>query len=168
MRPRSRAAVPSLPRGRTEPSLAHPAARRSSTRAASRSSPAASPLVALLFAGAISTADTKDRRTTLPSQVQSVSPKPGAIVPPQEQIVVDLRDDLTADLSLCGPQAAASPCPPTRSTFVPGLGQLTFQPGPGQESRPTTRARTGSGRYRSQADPIATTGIYSWSFVSKS
>ncbi|MGZ4690397.1 MAG: hypothetical protein ACXVKA_09530 [Acidimicrobiia bacterium] len=129
-------------------------------------------LVAVLFAGAITTADTKDRRTTLPSQIQSISPKPGAIVPPQEQITVDLRDDLTADLELCGPTQSAGSCtalPADQVDFVPGLGQLTFRPGPGKE---IDAYQPGPNRvnvtYRSQADPAADNGTFSWTFISKS
>jgi hypothetical protein len=129
-------------------------------------------LVVLLFAGAISSADTKDRRTTLPSQVQSVSPKPGSIVPPQEQISVDLRDDLTADLSICKPSQSVGACtvlPADQVDFIPALGQLTFRPGPGKA---ITAYDPGQNRvivaYRSQADPARDNGIYSWSFVSKS
>lgn len=129
-------------------------------------------LVALLFGAAIVTADTKDRRTALPSQIQSISPKPGAIVPPQEQITVDLRDDLTADLELCGPTQSAGSCtalPADQVEFIPGLGQLTFRPGPGKEIE---SYQPGQNRvnvsYRSQADPSRDTGAYSWVFISKS
>jgi hypothetical protein len=129
-------------------------------------------LVVLLFAGAIITADTKDRRTTLPSQVQSVSPKPGAIVPPQEAITVDLRDDLTADLSLCGPTQSPGACtalPADQVDFIPALGQLTFRPGPGKE---VDAYQPGQNQvvvtYRSQADPAQDNGVYSWAFISKS
>jgi hypothetical protein len=126
-------------------------------------------VVALLFGAAIVTADTKDRRTTLPSQIQSVSPKPGAIVPPQEQITVDLRDDLTADLELCGPTGGCTPLPADQVAFVPGLGQLTFRPGPDKEIE---AYQPGQNRvnvaYRSQADPNRDNGTFSWVFVSKS
>jgi len=129
-------------------------------------------LVALLFAGAIVTADTKDRRTTLPAQVQSVSPKPGAIVPPQEQISVDLRDDLTADLELCGPAQSAGACtalPADQVDFIPALGQLSYRPGPGKEIE---AYEPGQNRvnvaYRSQTDPARDNGSYTWVFVSKS
>ena len=129
-------------------------------------------LVALLFAGAISTADTKERRTTLPTQIQSISPRPGTIVPPQEQIVVDLRDDLTADLSLCTPAQAVGDCtaiPADQVEFLPGLGQLTYRPGPGQEIEAYD---PGVNRvivaYRSQTDPSKDNGVFTWSFTSKS
>ena len=129
-------------------------------------------LVALLFAAAISSADTEDRRTALPSQIESVSPKPGAIVPPQEAIIVNLRDDLTADLSLCGPTQSVGTCtalPADQVDFIPGLGQLTFRPGEGKE---IDAYDPGQNRvivaYRSQADPARDNGSYSWTFISKS
>jgi hypothetical protein len=129
-------------------------------------------VVALLFAAAIGSADTKDRRATLPAQIQSISPKPGAIVPPQEAINVDLRDDLTADLSLCGPTQSVGTCtalPADQVDFVPALGQLTFRPGEGKE---IDAYDPGQNRvvvaYRSQADPARDTGTYSWTFTSKS
>jgi hypothetical protein len=129
-------------------------------------------VVALLFAAAIGSADTEDRRVMLPSQVQSVSPKPGAIVPPQEAIVVDLRDDLTADLSLCSPTQSVGSCtalPADQVDLIPALGQLTFRPGEGKE---IDAYEPGQNRvivaYRSQADPARDNGTYSWTFTSKS
>jgi hypothetical protein len=129
-------------------------------------------LVVLLFAGAITTADTKDRRSTLPATIQSISPAAGSIVPPQEQISIDLRDDLTADLALCGPTQSAGSCtaiPADQVDFIPALGQLTFRPGPGKEIE---AYEPGLNRvevtYYSQADPARDNGAYSWTFVSKS
>jgi hypothetical protein len=129
-------------------------------------------LVAILFAGAIVTADTDDPKRTLPVQVQTVSPRPGAIVPPQETIVVDLRDDLTADLALCAPTqgtGACTPLPADQVDFVRALGQLSFKPGDGQDVQ---RYEPGRNRvvvsYYSQADPQRDRGTYSWSFTSKS
>jgi hypothetical protein len=126
-------------------------------------------LVALLFAGAIMSADTKDVKSTLPGQVQSVSPRPGSIVPPQEQISVDLRDDLTADLEVCGPAGGCIPIPADQVAFIPALGQLTFRPGPGREIEAFEPGRnTVKVTYRSQADPARDNGSFSWAFVSKS
>lgn len=129
-------------------------------------------VVALLFAAAIGSADTEDRRTLLPTQIQSVSPKPGAIVPPQEAISVDLRDDLTADLTLCSPTQSVGACtaiPFDQLDFVPALGQLTFRPVDGKE---IDAYEPGLNRvivaYRSQADPAADNGTFSWTFTSKS
>lgn len=126
-------------------------------------------LVALLFAGAIVTADTKDVKSSLPGQVQSVSPKPGAIVPPQAQISVDLRDDLTADLEVCGPTGGCLPIPADQVAFIPALGQLTFRPSEGMEIEAFEPGRnTVKVSYRSQADPGQDNGTFSWVFVSKS
>jgi hypothetical protein len=129
-------------------------------------------LVALLFAFAVSSADTEDRRARLPGQVESISPQPGAIVPPQEPIVVDLRDDLTADLQLCGPSQQEGACtalPADQVEFLPALGQLTYRPGPDQE---VEAYDPGPNRvivsFRSQADPAKDNGVYSWTFTSKS
>jgi hypothetical protein len=130
-------------------------------------------LVAILFAGAITTADTDPPVRQLPASVQKASPRPGAIVPPQEAIVVDLRDDLTADLTLCGPtQTGASACTPLpvdQVDFIPALGQLTFKPGEGKDIE---AYEPGPNRvdvsYYSQADPRRDRGTYSWTFVSKS
>lgn len=128
--------------------------------------------MALLFAGAIVSADTKDTRTTLPTQVQSASPKPGTIVPPQEAITVDLRDDLTADLSLCGPTQSAGSCtalPADQVDFIPALGQLTYRPGPGKEIEAYEPGQnTVNVTYHSQADPSKDNGAYTWAFISKS
>jgi hypothetical protein len=170
MRNRDRAAVPSQP---VAAPIASPTPRRKVFEHPGRFAIVAGglTLVAILIGAAITSADTKDRRTTLPSEIQSVSPKPGAIVPPQEQIVVDLRDDLTADLSLCGPTQSGSctPLPADQVAFVPGLGQLTFRPGPGKD---VESFQPGLNRvevkYRSQADPARDNGSYTWTFVSKS
>jgi hypothetical protein len=126
-------------------------------------------LVAVLFAGAIMTADTKNEKSSLPGQVASVSPKPGSIVPPQEQIAVDLRDDLTADIQVCGPSGSCVDIPADQVSFIPALGQLAFRPGEGREIESFEPGRnTVNVSYRSQADPGQDTGRYSWVFVSKS
>lgn len=127
-------------------------------------------VVALLFAVAIGTADTKDIRNALPDQVKVISPRPGAIVPPQEQISVDLRDDLTADLTVCNPSPqACTAIPADQVSFIPALGQLTFRPGEGKEidgySPGLVQVKVD---YRSQADPTRDQGTFVWSFVSKS
>jgi hypothetical protein len=131
-------------------------------------------LVALLFAGAITSADTSDPRDEeqLPTEVTSVSPREGAIVPPQTPITVDLRDDLTADLSLCGPTQSTGGCTPLPADqveFVKALGQLTFRPGDGQDIEAWEPGRNQViVNHYSQADPEADRGSFSWTFVSKS
>jgi hypothetical protein len=171
MRKRTVAAVPSAA---VSTDLSPPPARRKAIEHPGRFAIVAVglTLVVLLFAGAINTADTKDVKATLPKTVESISPQPGTIVPPQEPIVVDLRDDLTADLELCGPTQSVGSCtalPADQVEFVPGLGQLTFRPGDGQDVDAYDPGRnTVIVHYRSQADPEQDTGTFSWSFVSKS
>jgi hypothetical protein len=168
MRKRAEAAVPSAPVSTELPAAT---TRRKAIEHPGRFAIVAGglTLVVVLFAGAILSADTKDVKSTLPGQVESVSPKAGSIVPPQAQIVVDLRDDLTADLSVCGPTGGCTPIPADQVAFVPGLGQLTFQPGEGMEIDSFQPGRNQVNvAYRSQADPAADNGAYSWSFVSKS
>ena len=125
-------------------------------------------VVAMLVAGAIVSADTKDVRNRLPVQVVSVTPPQGAIVPPQATIAVDLRDDLTADLTLCSPTGGCVPIPADQVGFVPALGQLTFQPGAGKDidvyQPGVNQVRVD---YRSQEDPARDNGTYSWSFTVK-
>ncbi len=127
-------------------------------------------LVAVIGAAAIGTADTSDVKSALPDQVKSVSPRPNSIVQPQTPITVDLRDDLTGDLRICGP--AKNECtgiPFDQVQFVKGLGQITFIPSEDsdfQEFSPGPVYVTVA--YRSQADAAQDVGSYSWSFVSKS
>jgi hypothetical protein len=115
-------------------------------------------LVAILFAGAVFTSETEPPPSSLPAEVQAVSPRPGSIVPPQQAITVDLRDDLNADLTLCGPTqgSGCTPLPADQVNFVRGLGQLTFQPG---DDTDVQRYEPGRNRvivsYYSQADPAA-------------
>ena len=130
-------------------------------------------LVALLFAGAIISADTKERRTTLPSQVQTVSPRAGLdrAAPGADHAWISGTISPRTS-SICGPSQSAGACtalPADQVDFIPALGQLTFRPGPGKEIEAYD---PGQNRvivaYRSQADPARDNGVYSWSFVSKS
>ena len=166
-----KSAGPAVPSAAVTTELSGPTTRRKAIEHPGRFAIVAGglTLVALLFAGAIMSADTKDVKSSLPGEVQTVSPKPGSIVPPQEQISVDLRDDLTADLEVCGPTGGCIPIPADQVAFVPALGQLTFRPGAGQEIEGFEPGRnTVKVSYRSQADPARDNGTFSWVFVSKS
>ena len=129
--------------------------------------------MALLFAAAIGSARHQGPRARCSRARSSRSHRsPEPIVPPQEAIIVDLRDDLTADLSLCSPTQSVGACtalPADQVDFIPALGQLTFRPGEGKE---IDAYEPGLNRvivaYRSQADPDADNGTYSWTFISKS
>lgn len=128
-------------------------------------------LVAALIAGAIGSADTSDlsSKETKPKQVQSVSPAPGSIVGPNTPIVVDLRDHLVGDLTVCGPNPQdCTPIPFDQVRFVSGLGELTFKPADGTDldafnAGPVT-VRVD---YRAQGTTATDAGSYSWSFESK-
>lgn len=126
-------------------------------------------VVAILIAAVVTTADTSDVRGALPDQVKSVSPAPNTIVPPQTPIVVDLRDDLIGDLTVCGPAPDdCTPIPFDQVRFVRALGELTFAPREGTDleafSPGPVLVRVD---YRSQVDPNEDIGSYSWQFVSK-
>jgi hypothetical protein len=127
-------------------------------------------LVAILVAGAITAADTSDVKNALPDQVKSVSPAPNSIVPPQTPVVVDLRDDLIADITICGPSRTdCTAIPFDQVRFVKGLGELTFAPADGLELEGFSPGPVYvKVDYRSQADPAQDVGTYSWQFVSKS
>lgn len=126
-------------------------------------------LVATLVAIAIGSADTSDVVNALPNQVKGVSPKQGAIVPPQEAIAVDLRDDLVGDLRVCDASGTCTDLPFDQVDFVKPLGQLGFRPGEGKEIQRWEPGRNDvTVTYRSQADPAQDNGTYSWWFVSKS
>jgi hypothetical protein len=126
-------------------------------------------LVAILVAAAITSADTSDVKNALPEQVKGVAPAPNSIVPPQTPIVVDLRDDLIGDITVCGPsRTTCTPIPFDQVRFVRALGELTFAPGEGldlEELSPGPVYVTVD--YRSQLDAAQDVGSYTWSFVSK-
>lgn len=128
-------------------------------------------VVVALIAGAIGSADTSNLLTSQrqPEQVQGFSPQQGAIVPPNTSITVDLRDDLTADLSVCGPNPQdCTPIPVDQVQFIPGLGQLTFKPGDATDlaSYPAGPV-TVHVDYHLQGAGTSDAGTFTWSFVSK-
>jgi hypothetical protein len=135
-------------------------------------------LVAALAAGAIGSADTSNQLTSQdqPKEIESFTPPQGAIVPPSTSITVDLRDDLTADLTVCGPNPTdCTPIPFDQLRFVSGLGQLTFTPDHnyGHPSDPTDLPSYPTGTvtvrvdYRAQGTQSTDAGSFTWSFVAK-
>ena len=61
-------------------------------------------LVASIGLIAILSADTETRTQRTPNgAVTDVSPEPNTIVPPQAAVVVDLRDELSGTIEICGP-----------------------------------------------------------------
>ena len=119
----------------------------------------------------IGSADTSDLHAdqAVPKQVQTFSPAANAIVGPTAPIVVDLRDDLTGDLTVCGPSPdQCTPIPFDQLEFVPSLGQITFRP---TEKTDLTEYASGPVTvrvdYRLQGSEGAEPGSFTWTFVAK-
>lgn len=128
-------------------------------------------VVVALIIGAIGSADTSSVLASQrqPKEIEGFSPQQGAIVPPNTPITVDLRDDLTADISVCGPNPQdCTPIPLDQVKFLPGLGQITFKPG---ETVDLTAYPAGPVtvrvEYHLQGAPASDAGTFTWSFVSK-
>lgn len=124
-----------------------------------------------LVLGAIGSADTSDLSAdqAVPKQVQTFSPAANAIVGPTTPIVVDLRDDLVGDLTVCGPSPEqCTPIPFDQLDFVPSLGQITFRP---TEKTDLTEYPSGPVTvrvdYRLQGSEGAEPGSFTWTFVAK-
>lgn len=127
-------------------------------------------LAAVLFAVAIVSADTREVRRSLPREIQSVSPRPGSIVAPQDQLSLDLRDDLgvyALDLRYANGDKVTVPVDEIEPT-ARALGQFTFRPGSGKViSAYQPGVVTVTVTYAEQATPSAPLGSFSWSFVAK-
>lgn len=128
-------------------------------------------VVVALIAGAIGSADTSNLLASqrVPKEVEGFSPQQGAIVPPNTPITVDLRDDMVADLSICGPDPQdCTNVPLDQVRFVPGLGQIIFKPG---ENTDFTEFPTGPVTvhvdYRVQGTTATDAGTFTWSFIAK-
>ncbi len=125
-------------------------------------------VVVALFVAAIGSSDTSnvpaaDRQ---PEEVQGFSPQQGASVPPSTAITVDLRDDLTADISVCAPSPTdCTPIPLDQVQFLPGLGQIIFKP---TENTDITEYPAGTVTvrvdYHVQGAPNTNRGDFTWSF----
>jgi hypothetical protein len=74
-------------------------------------------------------ADTSREQTTgLPAAIVALQPRPGELIRPQDTIAVELRTDLTGALVLDGQEI-----PEGQLTRQPGLGEVSFRPGPGKD-----------------------------------
>ncbi|MFM7271373.1 MAG: hypothetical protein ACKO2C_07030 [Actinomycetes bacterium] len=127
-------------------------------------------LVASIGLIAILSADTETRTQRTPNgAVTDVSPEPNTIVPPQAAVVVDLRDELSGTIEICGPTKSCTPIPEDQLERVKALGRLTFQPGPGKEiARYQPGTNTVVVHLERQTDPGVEIDTYQWSFTSKS
>jgi len=119
---------------------------------------------------AILSADTDTQTQRTPSgDVTDVSPAPNTIVPPQSPIVVDLRDELIGNLTVCGPTKSCVEIPEDQLERVKALGRVSFQPGEGKEiDRYQPGVNTVIVRIERQDDPGVLLDVYQWTFTSKS
>lgn len=106
-------------------------------------------------------ADTTREGRTYPTGVESVSPRPGELLRPQDGISADLDNTMTGVLKINGQEV-----PEDQTQRTVNLGILEFRPGPGQDitvfepgSYTATVLFWPQGKAR-PADPAS----YSWSF----
>ena len=64
----------------------------------------------------------------LPPEIEYLVPVPGAVIRPQEDVGADLKDTYTGALFIDDVRI-----PQDETKFTPGLGQVSFRPGPGKE-----------------------------------
>ena len=64
----------------------------------------------------------------LPPEIEYLVPVPGAVIRPQEDVGADLKDTYTGALFVDGNRI-----PQDETKFTPGLGQVSFRPGPDKE-----------------------------------
>jgi hypothetical protein len=70
---------------------------------------------------------TPQARTGLPTTIQSIQPRPGDLIRPQDTITVELDPNLTGALVLDSQEI-----PTNELDRLPGLGEVSFRPGPGK------------------------------------
>jgi hypothetical protein len=82
----------------------------------------------LIFAGHGGGQGQANPSPPLPAEIESLAPVPGAVIRPQENVGVDLKDTYTGALFIDEKRI-----PQDQTTIVPGLGQVSFRPGPNKE-----------------------------------
>jgi hypothetical protein len=106
-------------------------------------------------------ADTRREGRTFPVAIDTVTPRPGEIIRPQDDIVADLDPTLTGVLLIRGQEV-----PEDQTDRVVNLGELAFRPGPGKDIEafePGTYTATVLYWPQGKARPANPAG-YSWSF----
>ncbi|HEX5614184.1 MAG TPA: hypothetical protein VFZ83_03420 [Acidimicrobiia bacterium] len=112
-----------------------------------------------------------DGGAELPSAIERLLPEPGAVIRPQDDVGVDLRDDLQGQLTIDPPDDQPVTISPEQYGGDPNLGLYTYRPAPDSEFRefapgdhvviaefwPRTLTYTAA----LEADRL---GSYSWSF----
>ena len=64
----------------------------------------------------------------LPPEIEYLVPVPGSVIRPQEDVGADLKDTYTGALFIDDVRI-----PQDEAKFTPGLGQVSFRPGPNKE-----------------------------------
>jgi hypothetical protein len=64
----------------------------------------------------------------LPREIEYLVPVPGSVIRPQEDVGADLKDTYTGALFIDDVRI-----PQDETKFTPGLGQVSFRPGPNKE-----------------------------------
>jgi hypothetical protein len=72
--------------------------------------------------------DTNREGRTFPNGIETVSPRPGELLRPQDTINADLRNDLTGVLLIDGAEV-----PEDQTLRVENLGEVGFRTGPGTD-----------------------------------
>ncbi|HXY92609.1 MAG TPA: hypothetical protein VEP49_09050 [Acidimicrobiia bacterium] len=67
-------------------------------------------------------------RPQLPADVESISPERGELTGLVDDVTIDLNDKLQGDMAIDGVQI-----PDDQLDTIPGLGVISFRPGPGKE-----------------------------------
>ena len=127
--------------------------------------------IVVLVAISIGSADTSNLQADQPQpkEVQSFSPQPNAIVPPNTSIDVDLRDDLVGEFTICAPTPQqCTPVPLDQTDVVLATGSVSFRP---TEDTDITEFPAGPVTvrvdYHLQGALAADVGSFTWSFVVK-
>ena len=63
-----------------------------------------------------------------PVEIEALVPTPGAVIRPQEDVGADLKDTYTGALFIDDQRI-----PEDQTKIIPGLGQVSFRPGPNKE-----------------------------------
>jgi hypothetical protein len=87
----------------------------------------------LIFAGHTGGQGQDNLGPPLPGEIESLVPVPGAVIRPQEDVGADLKDTFTGVLIIDGHRL-----PEDQIKVVPGLGQVSFRPGPEKDIRALT------------------------------
>jgi hypothetical protein len=82
----------------------------------------------LIFAGHGGGQGQENPSGPLPANIESLTPVPGSVIRPQEDVGADLKDTYTGALFIDEKRI-----PEDQTKIVPGLGQVSFRPGPNKE-----------------------------------